>query len=394
MFHNSKLALKIYLLALSAFTIFRLILYVAGHSYILDHNSFALTLRAFYTGFRFDIVITGYVLLFPFLALIIVDMLNSRSALSVKIIFHIIFGLFVLTFLISAIDIPYFLHFFTRLNNTAFQWMGTPSFVFKMIFQEIRYVGYLIPLILLASLFRFGLKRSFVAFIHSEGRGCVFVNLLSSLCVAALMFIGIRGGQVKDEPIRIGDAYFCSNPFLNQLGLNPAFTLMKSFLKSDGSSQKFILMDDKTALQNVQAYFKISEPHEQYPIMRHIVPDTLNPAPPNVVLILMESMSAANMHYFGNTQSLTPFLDSIAHKGYFFENIYSAGANTCYGIVGSLFSFPAIPNRRLMEDADVTKFCGMASVLKKHGYYNIYFTTHGGEFDNVEPFLKINDRTR
>jgi phosphoglycerol transferase MdoB-like AlkP superfamily enzyme len=356
----------------------------------MEHNSVALIFHAFCTGLRFDIVITGYILFFPFFALIIVDMVSPRSVWLVKIIFHIIFVLFALAFLILAIDIPYFLYFFNRLSNAVFQWMGTPSFVFKMIFQEIRFWGYLIPLILLLLLFYFGLKKSFVSFTHSN-RGCIFGNLFLSLCVMGLMVVGIRGGHVRDEPIRIGDAYFCSNPFLNQLGLNPVFTLMKSVLSSDGSNQKRIPIDNKTALQNVQTYFKISDPDEHHPIARHIVPDTFNPAPPNVVLILMESMSAANMQYFGNTQRLTPFLDSIAHESYFFNNIYSAGIHTCHGVFGSLFSFPALSNRRPMEDADITKFCGMTSALKKHGYYTIYFTTHGGQFDNVEAFLKIND---
>ena len=40
---------------------------------------------------------------------------------------------------------------------------------------------------------------------------------------------------------------------------------------------------------------------------------------PNVIFVLMESMSASFMSEFGNEKKITPFLDSIANQGMFLE---------------------------------------------------------------------------
>jgi phosphoglycerol transferase MdoB-like AlkP superfamily enzyme len=114
----------------------------------------------------------------------------------------------------------------------------------------------------------------------------------------------------------------------------------------------------------------------------------------NVVIVLMESMSAAKMSRNGNPDRLTPFLDSLTTQGCYFENAYSAGIHTYNGIFSTLFSFPALFHRHPMKGCSMDKYRGIASTLKSNNYSTIYFTTHDGQFDNVEGFLKANDFER
>ena len=388
------LAAKIYLAAISVFTVFRLILFFTGLSFITPDDSFGNILHAFWMGLRFDIVITGYIVFFPFLALMVIAMINPRSKLPVMIIFYFLFAVFTLSFAVCAVDIPFFGQFFARFNMSAFQWIETPLFVAKMILQEFRYIGYSIPFILLVFIFFWVLRKAFLVFIRHQHQGNILMTVVLSLCVAGLMFIGIRG-RLEKTPIVVGTAFFGQNAFLNQLGLNPNFTLMRSFfnkISADESKtvQMVHFMDHDEALQQIQSLFSIETPDECSPILRRITPDSINADPANVVFILMESMSAAKMSYFGNQKQLTPFLDSIAKESYFFENIYSAGIHTHNGIFSTLFSYPTIYRQRIMRDVAMPKFNNMASVLKKNGYSTIYFTTHDGQFDNVEGFLTGN----
>jgi phosphoglycerol transferase MdoB-like AlkP superfamily enzyme len=108
----------------------------------------------------------------------------------------------------------------------------------------------------------------------------------------------------------------------------------------------------------------------------------------------MESMSAAKMNRHGNPYGITPFLDSISTKGYYFENTYSAGIHTFNGIFSTLFSYPALFRQHPMKESAMYKYHGIASTLKKHNYSTIYFTTHDGQFDNGEGFLNGNDYDR
>lgn len=213
-----------------------------------------------------------------------------------------------------------------------------------------------------------------------------------SLIFLGLIFIGIRGRLNEKSPIRVGTAYFSDHAFLNQLGLNPVFTLMRSYFDSlDERNKTVALMDDNQAIQNVRKYLGISQPIGDYPIARRVVPDSTGEKRYNIVLVIMESMSAAKMERPGNTRNLTPFLDSISHAGYYFENIYTAGIHTFNGVFSTLFSFPAIYRQNPMKESTMFKYNGIGHTLKKNGYSTTYFTTHDGQFDNIEGFLKGND---
>jgi phosphoglycerol transferase MdoB-like AlkP superfamily enzyme len=97
------------------------------------------------------------------------------------------------------------------------------------------------------------------------------------------------------------------------------------------------------------------------------------------------------MYRNGNKNNLTPFLDSIANQGYYFENAYTAGIHTFNGVFSSLFSFPALYRQHPMKGSSIKKYHGLFSTLRKNDYSTIYFTTHDGQFDNVEGFLIAND---
>ncbi|MCL2041406.1 MAG: sulfatase-like hydrolase/transferase [Bacteroidales bacterium] len=394
-FKHITLAVKIQLLVIGIFTIFRLLLFFTCRSFITDADSLSDILQAFWIGFRFDWVVTSYIVLLPFLVLTVLTLSKSRSETPVKVIFWLLFVVFSLTFVICAIDIPYFGYFFTRLNTAAFQWMDTPLLVAKMIVREFRYIGYLIPLILLNLAFFWGLKRIFSTFMRTQQRGNIWLSVALSLCAAWFLFMGVRGGNgLNKAPFRINDAFFGTNSFLNQLNLNANYTLFWSLRETSKESKTLHLMDNEEALQLVRRSFSIETPDDCSPILRRITPDTTNTTPANVVLIFMESMSAARMSHFGNKQHLTPFLDSIAAEGYLFENIYSSGIHTHNGVFGTLFSFPTLYTQRAMRYATMSNYKGMASALKSHGYSTTFFATHEGQFDNIEEFLTANDFDR
>ncbi len=117
---NIKLVLKTYALVLGIFAIFRLILFFTGLSYITPQDSIVTILHAFFNGLRFDLVISGYILFFPFLALSVIAMIRPSSALPAKILFYLLFILFTLAFIVCAADIPYFNQFFMRMNVGGF----------------------------------------------------------------------------------------------------------------------------------------------------------------------------------------------------------------------------------------------------------------------------------
>jgi len=368
--------------------IFRAILFFSEIKRIdLQQDSLWTIVQAFIMGVRFDIVISGYIMLLPALVLFTLELFRKPLIWVEKLFFYWIFILFSLTFIICAADIPYFNQFFARFSMRAFDWMDNPRFVFSMIIQEPRYFVIAIPLIVLLVAFYKILKRIFKQ--ETANRyPKLGLNISLAIVSLSLIFIGIRGRLQLKSPIRVGTAYFCTNAFLNQLGLNPAFTLVHSYIE-ERKNKTYQFIDDKIAIENVQKWLNIDNPSYTSPIARNVCPDTLRITKPNVVVIIMESMSAAKMGRFGNSDGMTPFLDSLSYQSYFFKNIYSAGIHTHNGIFATLFSFPSIFNRHQLKT--IARYYGMASVLRANGYSTTYFTTHDGQFDNVEGFLRAND---
>jgi phosphoglycerol transferase MdoB-like AlkP superfamily enzyme len=349
-------------------------------------------LRAFIMGVRFDLVISGYILVLPFLILSVLFILGKNISWLYKFVFYWIFILYTLAFMVCAADIPYFNQFFARFSVAAFQWVDSPVFVIKMIFEEPRYFIVILPLLIFLFFFYKILKGIFRT--NTEPLPSVHPSLkiIVSILFLGIIFLGIRGRLQEKSPIKVGTAYFSDNAFLNQLGLNPVFTLMRSYFdKLDQRNQTVSLMDDEAAIRNVRNYLGITNPIEDYPIARQVVSDSTGAKNYNVILVIMESMSAAKMTRHGNQKNLTPFLDSIANQGYYFENIYTAGIHTFNGVFSTLFSFPAIYLQNPMKESTMFRYDGFGHTLRKNGYSTTYFTTHDGQFDNIEGFLRAND---
>jgi phosphoglycerol transferase MdoB-like AlkP superfamily enzyme len=393
-FRNITSTVKIYLLALLIFSGFRLCLFMTELLRIdksaPGHDIFI----SFFMGLRFDLVICSYIMLLPFV-LLTIDFLYYRSNVLKIISFYYTLILFSIAFLVCAADIPWFHQFYSRFSVIAFQWAGSPLFVMKMIFQEPRYWIYSVLFVVSIVLFYKPLKNIIYTESKPDPDSRVWVSAGFSVLFFGLMVIGIRGRVEQKSPILVGTAYFCNNSFLNQLGLNPNFTFIQSLLDNMKEDNKPVeLMDEHLAIANVQTYFGISNTNNDFPLSRKEnmgpVVHPLN----NVIIIIMESMSAAKMERHGCKEKLTSFLDSISREGYYFENAYTAGIHTFNGIFSTLFSFPALFTHNPMKESSMFNYHGIASALKKYDYSTIYFTTHDGQFDNVEGFLKANDFER
>ena len=380
---------RIYLLVLCIMTLFRLMLFFSELNRV-DFNEVELgtILQAFVMGVRFDLVIIGYIMALPAVILIVLDILKVKSKIPLKAIFYFLVVLLSIAFIISAADIPFFNEFYARFSVTAFDWLDSPKFVFDMIRQEPKYFLVMIPLLVLIYAFYKILKKLFNRFEPTQTS--LGLKVITSLLALGCIFIGIRGRLNMNAPIKVGTAYFCNHSFLNQLGLNPVFTLIRSSLDAQKKENEYVqLMEPARAFKIVREALKLKENNNFENIAQQIAANPKrSKQKANVIYIIMESMSAGKMTRHSNKKSLTPFLDSLVHEGLYFDNHYSAGIHTYNGIFTTLFSFPALYRQRIMDK--ITNYNGINSELEKHGYTATYFTTHDAQFDNMSGFLTAN----
>jgi phosphoglycerol transferase MdoB-like AlkP superfamily enzyme len=389
-----KITVKLYLLLIAIYTAFRVALLLLNLDRV-GTTTFSEVVRAFVMGVRFDVVTIGFIIAIPTIILILFSFFGRKSRVFEIIYTWFLTVCFTFTFGICSADIPYFEQFFDRFNITAFEWMATGDsvFVFKMIFEEPTYILMMIPVLMAGFVFWFFANRIMKNSTSWESVGYLRYSVYT-LLLGGLIFIGMRGRLNEKSPIMVGTAYFCNNAMLNQLGLNPNFTLARSWLDSlDHDNQTVRFMPDEEAIENMQQYLGIEKPNEEYPLAR-AVEGSPNPKDYNVIVVIMESMSYNKTAHGGNSRNLTPFLDSLMDKSLSFNNCYTSGTHTYCGIYTTFTSYPVVFRNHALKRIPVLQYDGFAAVLQNLGYQTAYFTTHDKEFDNVAGFLSLNEVER
>ncbi len=112
---------------------------------------------------------------------------------------------------------------------------------------------------------------------------------------------------------------------------------------------------------------------------------------PNIVVIVVESLSAEYLGVFGNNQNLTPYLDKLSEESVFFTKAYATGTRTVRGLEAIVKSIPPTPGSSILRRANNENLYTISTVLKPLGY-NIDFVFGGySYFDNMKYFFSNNN---
>lgn len=350
-----------------------------------DSTTWDLVLRSFLMGLRFDLVIVSHVMivvtLFWFLNLYInSSLLDRANTFFLKL-------MFLFLYLLTSIDIPYFVFHSIRLNKLVFEWFtATPGFVLKMGISEPMYwVGAIVPFAITSFLFIYTLNQKIiksapsVSIVGGVKKRWLFVWFVP---VCFLFLVGARGRLSHKSPIRTGTAFFSQNSYVNLIALNPVFTLVNSYKHKESAE----LFNSKEALLNVKRAFGVGSASD---FKRNVVFGDQTSAKKNVVLVIMESMAAKKTGFL-NGKKLTPEIDKLSKVSLSFNHAYTVGIHTFNGLFSTLFSRPTSFGEHPLKAFPMPKLDGLASALSAHGYSTNFFVTCDPEFDNMSGYLTHN----
>lgn len=401
--------LSVHVLALAVMSLFRLIQFVSLHS-MMGEGDFH-PLGAFLRGLWFDNVIMCYITVLPLCVLLVAASVNfyHRHLLQATHIWYAVWC--AIAFIPSAANIPYFQYFFKVINSSIFGWFGYVGTTTGMLLQEKSYwlffllyfvltIGFIWALNWLKGYFMTSLcgthDNLLAPATPTHARYRIIVTacqlLLTIILIGGCLF-GIRG-RMGYNPIKVSQAYYCEDAFLNQLGINPAFNLLTSALDDmRKENQELHLMPYADAISLARQSLDIKGEADSTHILRRTIVNTTThqlEKRPNVVIILMESMSANLLQTFGQNQRLTPTLDSLYRHSLAFTQFYSAGIHTNHGMTATLYSFPALMFRNLMKGTVTPRREGIPTVLANEGYENMFFMSHEAQYDNMKAFFTTN----
>ncbi len=383
-FNDIKYLFCAHLLGLLVMSIYRFWLFLAAGEFLAERSKGDVLLQcgAFLRGIWFDNVIACYVIILPLAVIVLMHLFGWLPKWRLKFVWLWLLVFYALAFAASASDIAYFQYFFKHLNSSIWNWAGYGGTTVGMVLGEPSYYPAIASYFVFLGLFAWMLRPA--RWLKSDVRtGSSWTSRGTALFVGGVLIglclFGIRG-RMGYNPIKVSAAYYCDDAFLNQLGINPAFNLLLTTLDDRRPENRELhLIDVAEARENTEAI--LGRP------LRFTLhaPDTASCRGRNVVLILMESMSADLMH-----RGWTPFLDSLAAQSISFENCYSAGCHTNHGIFSTLYSFPALMFRNLMKGTNIPNYEGLPTVLRDAGYGTLFFMTHESQYDNMNAFLRTN----
>lgn len=179
----------------------------------------------------------------------------------------------------------------------------------------------------------------------------------------SLIFIGVMGltlllgrGGFQKKPLRIIDSSGYGALNHSALVLNTPFCILKTFNKKETlKSPKYFSEDELDGIFN--------------PVITINSKNELNKK--NVVLIILESFGRENINL-----GVTPFLDSLITKSYYFENGFANGKLSIDAVPSALSSIPSLLKHSIITSSySVNKVNGLPRILKEQGYNTSFF--HG-----------------
>ena len=187
----------------------------------------------------------------------------------------------------------------------------------------------------------------------------------------------------------------CKNYYNNEAGKEGTYSLFSAFLKNELPYDKFYLTQNPAEnLKILQEKLKgknvaFLEPDKN--IRRRITADKPeNKA--NVVIVLMESMSAKymNENLPEGHIPLTPNLEKLSKEGLYFSNTYANGTRSVRGIEALTLSVPPLPGMSIVRRPNNENLYNIGTIFKEKGYDNKWIYGGYGYFDNMNYFFGHN----
>lgn len=327
-------------------------------------------LLSFVYGARMDASILGYLLLVTILLSI------PRNKILHKLsqwIFAIV--LFAQGY-IAMVDIGLFEAWGHTINYQFFEYLRLPKEAIGNLS-----VG-MILLSVLGTLFNFAMAY-FCAFKWhpklSVNRMKWILYIPIALLLAGISVLLSRGGW-QVSPINQSFAFFSNKAPLNYAAINSTWNFVFTLLNSqeDVNLKEYAAIDTNHLEQTYSHYFKQSFYPKQLLMSDH----------PNVVIVLLESLTSNLVGFAGAETDCTPNLNRIASEGMAFSHAYASGNRTDKGLAAVISGFPAQSNSSIITiPTKAKKLPSLLRVFKKKGYHSTFYYGGEPEFANMKAYL-------
>jgi phosphoglycerol transferase MdoB-like AlkP superfamily enzyme len=302
-----------------------------------------------------------------------------------KILLFIYFFFVVFTLIFNAISEWFFWEEFSvRYNFIAVDYLVYTTEVIGNIRQSYPINSIMAGLVIFTALIVYLLRKSITkSTVTKTGFGKRTKIALVLLCLPVLTYFGVShklkylsknqyvnelsGNGMYDFGFAFWNNQLDYNTFYKTLPIKSAESILSHLLQVDSTAKNGAFKNTSRTIGSIGTENKM-----------------------NVVLISVESLSAEFLGTFGNTQHITPQLDSLAKEGLLFNNLYASGTRTVRGLEALSLCIPPTPGQSIVKRPDNKNLFTLGSIFRSKGYNSRFIYGGYGYFDNMNEFFSNN----
>ncbi|MEI6127811.1 MAG: sulfatase-like hydrolase/transferase, partial [Pseudomonadota bacterium] len=365
----------------------RAILLIAGFAEI--DKSLSALVAIFTTGFLFDSAAFSYFMILPVLYLTLVPDAVFRLKAHRYLYYGIVF--FIIALLVFTAFAEYF---FWEEFEVRFDFVAVDYLVYQREVTENITESYPLPLLLSAIGIISGLvfmtAKKYLAPSLAGSSTCK-KRLFQGCLLLMLPYLSYIYVDPSAERIS-------NNKFNNNLAGNGIYAFFQALQNSSITYDDCyvsrvtadVFRELRTLVKSENAVYADSGGASPHTIQRRMHNSGGSEKRYNVMLVVIESMSAKFLGAFGSADTLTPNMDEIARRGLLFKNLYATGTRTVRGLEAIALSVPPTPGASIVKRPHNENLFSMGTVFRDKGYESKFIYGGYGYFDNMNYFFSHN----
>nr|WP_317403988.1 sulfatase-like hydrolase/transferase [uncultured Helicobacter sp.] len=295
--------------------------------------------KAFYIGVRFDGRIAAFMSL-PLLVFLFIPFLsrffgNIRPFLLV--FYAIVFGLYILIYIA---DFAHYAYLNSRVNFAAVGLLEDTKEALGMIWQTYPVIKLLLVLVVIVAILTLCAKSIFNKWTYPSTKTALSHKITSAIATLFVLVILIYGQYgIIYYPLRWSEAYFSGHNQITALGLNPIQNL------ADTRPQNSYIDNTKQAREAYAAtaeYLGVQNPNADSMRYDRFSQTAGVGNKPNIVIIVIESMSTHKSSLMFDELDTTRFLKQLSQESLYFPNYYASARTTARAMFSIITGIPDV----------------------------------------------------
>lgn len=342
-------------------------------------------IRSFIIGSLNDIVTICYFLPVLILSSTLVKHFTLNPAFHKILYFFGCFLLFCISNFILIAEITFWDEYGTRFNFIAVDYLIYTQEIIGTIKESMPWRTILFSVVVIALCITYWC-RNIILKLSAIKTKKAFIPFLLTLALSSSLYLFYSPSILA----------LSHNRYINEVAMNGIYEFFAAYNSNYLEYNRLYSTTDKTqAFTNTKNLITQENQFfvDEQTLLRHTKNNPVfeKGKEPNVIFIVVESLSAEYLTAFGNKDRITPYLDEIIKDSLLFKNFYATGTRTVRGLEALTLSIPPTPGSSIIRRRNIDGLFNLSTVFQQHGYESSFIFGGYSYFDNLYNFFSQNE---